>query len=261
VIANYHEFTEECRRARPLLFLVLGSGQGLIGERISSPVSLRFSDTAGMPPATVAGHKGQFTVGTLGGATVLVSEGRVHGYEGHSTEAITRPVRLAADVGVRFAVFTNAAGGIREGLGQGALMPLNSQMDWREKAFPIRASERSPYCAELLGLVVREAGFPVWPGTYAATSGPSYETPAEVRALRRAGADAVGMSTCPEVKVAAGLGLRCAGISLITNRAAGLADAPIDHQEVLAVARKSGQALANWLERVAIALAKLHTSP
>lgn len=256
--SNYHQFIERCRAQPPLLFLVLGSGQGLIGERIASPLTLPFSEAPGMAPATVAGHRGRFTLGTLGGTQVLVSEGRVHGYEGPSLEAITRPVQLAAEAGARFALFTNAAGGIREGLTPGALMPIHSQLDWRGGPVTTPPAEPSAYCPGLLGLIVREASHPVWPGTYAAVSGPSYETPAEVRALRRFGADAVGMSTCPEATAAAQLGLRCGAISLITNSAAGLSGDAIDHQEVLAVARASGFVLANWLERVAASLRKLH---
>ncbi len=246
-------FAAHCLRLRPTLFIVLGSGQGLIGARVAGGVSLPFAEVPGMPPASVAGHKGCFTVGTLAGTPVLLAEGRVHGYEGHGEEAVTRPVRFAAEMGVRFALFTNAAGGIRDDLAPGALMPLNGQMDWRERPFPIRPTERNPYCPAFLDAVCREGR--LWPGVYAAVSGPSYETPAEIRALRAAGADAVGMSTAPEARAGAALGLRCAAVSLITNRAAGLSSETLSHHDVLAVAKASAERLADLIERVASSLA------
>jgi purine-nucleoside phosphorylase len=254
--ASHADFVDHCRRLRPVLFVVLGSGQGVIARRIADAVSVPFGEVPGMPSATVPGHNGRFTAGSLGRLPVLVSEGRVHGYEGH--DDVTRPVRFVAELGVRLALFTNAAGGIRDDLGPGVFMPINAHQDWRGHAFP-PPPPRSPYCPELLGLIVSEGGG-MWPGAYFAVSGPSYETPAEIRALRRAGADTVGMSTCPEVEEAAALGMRCAGLSLITNRAAGLSDGALDHHEVLAVARRSSEAMADLVERVAARIGRMASS-
>jgi purine-nucleoside phosphorylase len=247
-------FAERCRQLAPRLFIVLGSGQGLIGARITQGVSLPFGELPGMPAASVAGHKGCFTVGLLGDSPVILAEGRIHGYEGHPEEVITLPVRFAAQMGARAVLLTNAAGGIRDDLSPGALMPLNGQMDWRAARFPPPPTERNPYCPRLLGLIVREGR--LWPGVYAALSGPSYETPAEIRALRACGADAVGMSTAPEARAAAELGMRCAAISLITNRAAGLSSNLLSHHDVLAVARASAERLAGLIEKTAAALGR-----
>jgi len=248
-------FAARCRELRPALFIVLGSGQGLIAARVAAPTSLPFAAVPGMPAASVAGHKGCFTVGTLAGTPVLLAEGRVHGYEGHGDDAVTCPVRFAHELGVRFALFTNAAGGIRDDLAPGSLMPLNAHIDWRDDPFPIPPTKPNPYDPAFLDLVTRQAR--LWPGTYAAVSGPSYETPAEIRALRAAGADAVGMSTAPEARAAAALGLRCAAISLITNRAAGLSPETLSHHDVLAVAKASAERLADLIERVASSLARV----
>ncbi|MGL4551161.1 MAG: purine-nucleoside phosphorylase, partial [Gemmataceae bacterium] len=177
-MAAFDDFEGLVKARRPRVFLVLGSGQGLIGARVGGAVRLRFADVPGLPAAHVPGHRGCLTVGTLGGVSVLVSEGRVHGYEGHPHEAVVRTTRLAAGWGVPVALYTNAAGGIRGELEPGSLMPIGSLARWGV-ATPQVLSPR------LLGL------WGGWPGCYVMLSGPSYETPAEIVALRRAGADAV----------------------------------------------------------------------
>jgi purine-nucleoside phosphorylase len=200
---------------------------------------LPFGEVPGLPVAHVPGHRGCLTLGTLGGVSVLVSEGRVHGYEGHPHDAVVRTTRLAAEWGVKVALFTNAAGGIRDDLRPGSLMPINSLLRWNV-ATPQVLSPR------LLGLWARQG---LWPGSYMMLSGPSYETPAEIVALRRTGSDAVGMSTVPEALEAAALGMEVGAISLITNKAAGLGGS-VDHAEVLGVAKASGERLAALLETV-----------
>lgn len=243
---SFDDFTREARRRGPRAFLVLGSGQGSLAARIEDAVSVPFADVPGLPAAHVPGHRGRLTVGRLGGVPVLVSEGRVHYYEGHDPSVVVRTTHLAADLGVRVAVFTNAAGGIRDDLGPGAVLPLSDVMDmqlpgwWREAARP------GPFSPRLLERFTRRG---LVPGVYAGVSGPSYETPAEIRALRRLGADAVGMSTCLEARAAASRGLEVAAVSLITNRAAGLGGA-VNHEEVLEVARASGERLGDLLVEV-----------
>ena len=246
MITDLDRFARACRQSKPRIFVVLGSGQGLVGQRLGDSLRLPFSAVAGMPAASVAGHKGCFALGRLAGVAVLLAEGRVHGYEGHGEEAVTRSLLFAAECGVRDAVLTNAAGGIRDDLVPGSIMPLAAHQDWQRGTLPAR--EPNPYSPELLRLVLAQGH--LVPGCYAAVAGPSYETPAEIRALRSMGANAVGMSTAPEARAAAALGLRVAGLSLITNRAAGLATGTLDHHDVLAVAKASAEKLADLLERV-----------
>jgi purine-nucleoside phosphorylase len=232
----FDEFGRQAGERAPRVFVVLGSGQGLIGARIQDALRLPFAEVPGLPTAHVPGHKGCLTLGTLGGVSVLVSEGRVHGYEGHPHDAVVRTTRLAAQWGVKVALYTNAAGGIRDDLRPGSLMPIGSLLRWNV-ATPQVLSPR------LLSL------WDGWPGSYLMLSGPSYETPAEIVALRRVGADAVGMSTVPEALEAGALGMEVGAISLITNKAAGLGGS-VDHAEVLSVAKASGERLADLLEAV-----------
>jgi purine-nucleoside phosphorylase len=231
----FADFARLVAERRPAIFLILGSGQGMIAQRIAGAVRLPFAEVPGLPAAHVPGHKGCLTLGDFGGHPVLVSEGRVHGYEGHPEETVVRTTQLAAEWGVRAAVITNAAGGIRGDLEPGSLMPIGQLLRWRQRV----PSMLTPAWLARLG---------PWPGSYLMVSGPSYETPAEIVALRRYGADAVGMSTLPEAQEAARRGLEVAAISLITNKAAGLGGT-VDHQEVLQVARASGERLGEVLER------------
>jgi purine-nucleoside phosphorylase len=186
------------------------------------------------------------------GRWVLFQAGRFHFYEGHPADLVVAPVRLAAALGVKSVILTNAAGGIARGLGPGALMLLDDHLNLMGRsplAGPVRAGEArfpdlvDPYDPPLQARALKvagELGIPLYRGVYAAVLGPSYETPAEVRFLEKAGAHAVGMSTVPEAITAAALGLPVLGISLITNRAAGLGGETLDHQEVLDVGREAG---------------------
>ncbi len=241
----FAEFERQCRTVRAEVFLVLGSGLGELIERVQPIARIGFADLPGLPPASVAGHRGQWTLGRWVGRAVLVSEGRLHYYEGHDWDVVTRPIRLAAQVGVRVALLTNAAGGIRDDLDPGSLMPIRDHLQWN-RPYPWREPVRpSPYSPRLLRYWEAKPA-----GVYAAVTGPSYETPAEIRALRSVGADAVGMSTSREVEAGVGAGLECAAISMITNRAAGLSSAKLDHHEVLAVGKAAANRLADLLERV-----------
>jgi purine-nucleoside phosphorylase len=201
----------------------------------------------------VLGHKGRLTVGHWAGKAVLVAEGRLHYYEGHDWDTVTRPIRLAASLGVRQAILTNAAGGMRAHLVPGSLMPIQDHLEWN-RPYPWREPPRpSPYAAHLLEHIVssgKAIGLDLTPGIYAAVTGPSYETPAEIRALQSVGAWAVGMSTSREVLAGAEAGLECAAVSLITNRAAGLSAEPLAHSEVLEMGRRAGLRLGELLEVV-----------
>jgi purine-nucleoside phosphorylase len=228
--------------ARPEVFVVLGSGMGGLIEGLSTITSLPFASVPGMTAASVEGHRGQFSCRVWAGRPVLVGEGRIHYYEGHPWESVVRPIQFAAEIGVTRAVLTNAAGGIRDDLVPGSLMPLRDHLEWNHPS-PWREQPRpSPYSARCLD-VIAEIGGAASPGRYASVAGPSYETPSEIRGLRSQGADAVGMSTTREARAAVEAGMEVVAISLVTNRAAGLSAAPLDHAEVMEVGRQAAHRL------------------
>jgi purine-nucleoside phosphorylase len=220
----------------------------------------------GLPSASVAGHGGSLALGDWAGLRVLVFEGRLHYYEGHPWETVVRPIRAAAALGARVALLTNAAGGIADGLHPGSLMALRDHLEWtRPYAWrhpgpgglgPARPSPYSPRLLALLGRAARGLNLDLPEGVYAQVTGPCYETPSEVGALKACGADAVGMSTAREVQAGVEAGLECAAISCITNRAAGLSAEPPDHEDVLATARAQSERLTELLERVLTLLAQ-----
>jgi purine-nucleoside phosphorylase len=208
-------------------------------------------------PPTVQGHKGRLAVGDWAGTPALVFFGRLHFYEGHPWDVVTGTVRVLADLGAKILVLTNAAGGIHPSLGPGSLMAIRDHIGllsrdaWRELAAGTRPP--SPYSPRLVRVMQEHetaAGRGLLAGVYAALTGPSYETPAEIRALRACGADAVGMSTAKEAEAAAALGLEVAGVSVVTNQAAGLGDRPLDHHEVLANANLAAERLGALLAHV-----------
>jgi purine-nucleoside phosphorylase len=230
---------------RPELALILGSGLGALADTVEDPAVVSFDDIPGFPPPTVVGHSGRVVVGMLEGREVVALAGRFHMYEGHSAATAALPVRVAAELGIRTLFVSNAAGGVRRTFRAGDLMLIRDHLNltWRnpligevmpgEERFPDMSE---PYDAELLTLLracAAELRLPVQEGVYAGLTGPSYETPAEVRMLERLGADAIGMSTVPEVIVARALGMRVAGVSCISNPAAGISPVPLSHQEVL----------------------------
>jgi purine-nucleoside phosphorylase len=249
---SFSRFAERCLETRPEVFLVLGSGLGIVADRVEAIESAPFSAIQGLPTSSVQGHKGRWTLGRWAGRVVLLSEGRIHYYEGHPWEIVVRPMQIAAEMGVRYALVTNAAGGIRDDLQPGSLMPIVDHLEWN-KPNPWREPRGlSPYSRELLDRVVRAGkamGMTLTPGVYGAVTGPSYETPAEIRALRIAGADAVGMSTSREVQAGQARGVECAAVSLITNRAAGLSKTRLSHEEVIAAGKAAANRLADLIER------------
>jgi purine-nucleoside phosphorylase len=246
-------FRSACRESRPSTFLVLGSGLGVVVERFDLIARLGFADVPGLPPSGVEGHRGAFILGRFGSAVVLVGAGRLHFYEGHPWSIVTRPIEFAAEMGVCDVILTNAAGGIRSDLEPGRIMPIQDHMECVTRSPWWVRPESSPYDAGLLADVLAAGsalGMSSRPGVYAALTGPSYETPAEIRALRVAGADAVGMSTSREALAGRAAGLRCAAISLITNRAAGLGEGDPSHADVLAAGRDAAGCVGDLLEEV-----------
>lgn len=246
----------------PAAVLVLGSGMGVLAEELADPLRLPYADIPGFPRSTVEGHAGALVVGILAGVEVAVMAGRFHLYEGWSPVQVVAPVRALASLGADLLVLTNAAGGIRPGLQPGDLMliadhlnlsglnPLTGPVIAGEQRFPDMSA---PYDAELRRRIMDyalEAGIPLEEGVYASLLGPSYETPAEIRMLRRLGADAVGMSTVPEVITARALGMRVAAVSCITNVAAGLGPGALSHEEVLQVGAEARGRLGGLLKGV-----------
>ncbi len=230
---------------KPLVGIVLGSGLGGLADDIENAVRIPFAEIPGFPTATVAGHAGQFVSGTLGGKRVVALAGRFHMYEGHSPQLAAFPVRVMHQLGASIYFASNAAGGIRKDFNAGDLMiiedhlnltgvnPLTGHVEEGDERFP---DMTAPYDADLrsqLAAASKKVGVPVKTGIYACLPGPSFETRAEIRMLERLGADAVGMSTVPEVIVARAIGMRVAGVSCIANPAAGVTDAPVLHTDVL----------------------------
>lgn len=231
--------------------VILGSGLGGYEETLIDPKEISYSKIPGFPVSTVSGHAGKFVVGTVRDKRVLVMSGRFHHYEGHSLDAVTMPIRVMALLGVKTLIITNAAGGVNTSFNAGELMlitdfinlsgrnPLRGKnLDEFGPRFPDMSNAFDP---ELRAIAVERAqkhGIHLNQGVYCLMNGPSYESPAEIRMVRTLGADAVGMSTVPEVIVARHSGMRVLGISSITNMAAGVLDQPIHHEEVLQMGEK-----------------------
>jgi purine-nucleoside phosphorylase len=235
---------------QPRVAIVLGSGLGFLADEIQDAVRVPYQKIPGFPASAVAGHAGELVAGTLENVPVIAQSGRFHMYEGHDPLVVALPVRVFAALGVRHLILTNAAGGIRRTFQPGSLMliadhvnmmfrnPLVGPVAEHEERFPDMSD---PYDSELRALarrVASERRIPLEEGVYAAMLGPSYESKAEIEMLKRFGVDAVGMSTVPEVLVARARGIRCLGISTVTNTAAGLSGRRLSHQEVLEAAER-----------------------
>ena len=243
--------------------VILGSGLGEYAEALEDVVKLPYSEIPGFPRSTVAGHAGMWCCGTLHGKRVVMMQGRFHYYEGYGMKDVTLPVRVMQKIGVKTLIVTNAAGGVNHGYHPGELMVIGDMFSMTAQnpligpnldAFGPRFPDMS--CAfdkELRALAhecANEQGFALREGVYAQMTGPTYETPAEIRMLRTLGADAVGMSTVPEVIVARHGGMRVLGISCITNMAAGILDQPLNHAEVTETANRVKGQFRNLLDRI-----------
>lgn len=251
-MTGFPAFDRLVRRLAPHTAVVLGTGlEGVVAD-CREAGSIAFADVPGLTAPTVAGHPGQVSVGIWDDIPVLLFRGRLHLYEGHTPEVLVQPVRLAADWGVRTLALTNAAGGVNPALGPGSAMVIRRHVtllnrdDWRRLARDCERCARgdgeppSPYSMRLIESLrghEAKAGRSLVSGVYAALTGPCYETPAEVRALAACGVDTAGMSTALEAEAGAELGLEVVGISCVTNAAAGLTAASLDHAEVLRNAR------------------------
>jgi purine-nucleoside phosphorylase len=229
----------------PVVGIVLGSGLGGLAARLANPVAVPFAEVPGFPSATVVGHAGKLIGGTLAGRPVIALAGRFHMYEGHEAALAGFPVRVLHALGARTLFVSNAAGGIRRTLRAGDLMlirdhlnlmfrnPLIGAVEMGDERFPDMSAPYDDALAGQLRDAAAVMGLALQEGVYGGLLGPTYETPAEVRMLATLGADAVGMSTVPEVVVARAIGMRVAGISCITNLASGISPHPLSHAEVL----------------------------
>ncbi len=243
-VAPFDAFAAAVRAHAPRLAVVLGSGLGAVPHRFAGLASVPFADVPGLVAPSVHGHSGRIDLGLCDGQPVLVFRGRLHFYEGHPWDQVAGLVRAAADLGANALLLTNAAGGIHDSLWPGDLMVLNGHLFLQRPDRMVNGPVEKPYSARLTETIQdieRANGRPLLAGVYAAVTGPCYETPAEIRALRSMGADAVGMSTAYEAVTAAGLGLEVAAISCITNKAAGLTAGTLDHAEVLAIASRPAE--------------------
>jgi purine-nucleoside phosphorylase len=229
----------------PAMAMILGSGLGKVAASLESPRNVAYRDVPGFPQVSVVGHAGEATAGKLEGKEVVVFSGRPHMYEGHPGAMVAFPVRVLHALGAKVLFLSNAAGGIRRSYRAGDLMiiedhinlmnqnPLTGPLQEGDDRFPDMSEAYDALLRKLMRDAAPELNVPVHEGVYAGLCGPSYETRAEIRMLERLGADAVGMSTVPEVIVAQALDMRVAAVSCIANVASGLSSLPVSHSEVL----------------------------
>ena len=246
----------------PRVGLVLGSGLGDLAGSVEQAVAVPFAELPGWPAASAPGHAGRLLLGHLEGVPVVCLQGRLHLYEGHPAGLVVQPVLLMGRLGARVVVLTNAAGGVNRGFAAGTLMVIRDHLNLTGAnpllgpndetvgpRFPDLADAWSPRLRAALHGAGQAVGVELAEGVYAGLLGPNYETPAEVRALRSLGADAVGMSTVLEAIAARWAGLEVCGVSLITNPGADVAESPLTHEEVLAAAEEAGPRFAAVLRR------------
>ena len=261
---NIHEERErldmavrKIRETMPVLpdrAVILGSGLGRFAERLDEAVHLPYAEIPGFPVPTIPGHRGELIAGRLGEVWIFALAGRFHFYEGHELPVVVRPIRVFAKLGVKHLLVTNAAGAVNKAFSPGDLMLITDHLNFSGAhplkgenfeefgpRFPDMTRAYSPRLLDLARRIAAQKGMTLREGVYAWLSGPSYETPAEIRALRTLGADAVGMSTVPEVLTAVHAGMDVAGISLITNMGAGILDHALCHEEVTAAANEAAE--------------------
>ena len=243
--------------------IILGSGLGKFAqERLGEQLRIPYEDIPGFPRSTVEGHEGSFVFGKIGAIRVICMAGRFHFYEGYTMEQLILPVRVMAELGVKTLIVTNAAGGINPDFEAGTLMLITDHINFMGSnpligpnykslgtRFPDMYQAYDPGLIALAEAVARSNNIELRKGVYLATSGPSYETPAEIKAFRALGADAVGMSTVPEVIAARHAGMKVLGISCITNKAAGLSETPLSHREVTETANRVKEQFGRLIER------------
>ncbi|WP_445612630.1 purine-nucleoside phosphorylase [Geobacillus sp. YF-1] len=253
----------------PAIGLILGSGLGVLADEIEEAVRIPYEEIPGFPVSTVEGHAGRLVYGRLEGATVVAMQGRFHYYEGYSLQEVTFPIRVMKALGVRELIVTNAAGGVNERFHPGDLMVISDHINLLGTnpligpndpelgpRFPDMTEAYSRRLRQLAKDAAARLGIRLHEGVYVANTGPSYETPAEIRMIRALGGDAVGMSTVPEVIVARHAGMEVLGISCISNLAAGMNDAPLHHDEVVETAERVKADFLRLVKAIVAELAK-----
>lgn len=262
------EFVLRRTELRPQIGIVLGSGLGAFAQQIEASVAISFAEIPHFPESTVPGHSGRLLIGNIAGVAVAVMQGRVHAYEGYSSDEVTFPVRVLGRMGVRSLVLTNAAGGINPAFHQGQLVLIADHINFsgrnpvtgkNDERFGSRFFDMSEAYSGRLRRLAHEAAhamnFRLDEGVYLSVLGPSFETPAEIRAFAAMGADLIGMSTVQETIAARHMGIEVLGISCVTNMAAGIQKEPLSHEEVMETGRQVEAQLAELLTRVVPMLA------
>ncbi|QOR65347.1 purine-nucleoside phosphorylase [Cytobacillus suaedae] len=257
IIQKSSQFLQSKFQQTPEIGLILGSGLGVLADEIENPTKIPYNEIPEFPVSTVEGHAGQLVFGTLQGKTVVAMQGRFHYYEGYSMDKVTFPIRVMKELGVNTLIVTNAAGGINESFEPGDLMVITDHINNTGQnpligpndgdlgvRFPDMSEAYSKDLRQLAKKVASDLQINLKEGVYIGNTGPTYETPSEIRMLRTMGGDAVGMSTVPEVIVARHARLNVLGISCISNMAAGILDQPLTHDEVIETTEK---AKANFL--------------
>jgi xanthosine phosphorylase len=253
---------EERSGLRPRVGVVLGSGLGAVADAVHEPTEIPYGDLPGFPRPTVEGHVGQAVVGDIGGVPVALLQGRAHLYDGGDPDELRNPVRTLFAAGAEILVLTNAAGSLRSEVGPGELMLITDHLNLSGAnvlagpndpdlgpRFPSMRDAYDPSLRAEVQAAARDLGTGLAEGVYLAVLGPSFETPAEIRAFRTLGADAVGMSTVHETILARHCGMRVVALSAITNLAEGMADAPLSHDQTLRDAARASKKLAPLLVR------------
>ena len=260
---EYRDYVEGARALeerlsgfQPEVLIILGSGLGRLGDRLPSPIVIPYGEVPHMKFSTAPGHAGRFLAGELGGRRVLMMQGRLHYYEGYEMQDIVYPIRLSRLLGADRLIVTNAAGGINTSYRPGELMLINDfiklnapdpligpNIDGFGPRFPDMSRVFDREYMDLFRGIAQAHGERVHEGVYYYCTGPRYETPAEIRAMRYLGADAVGMSTVPECVAARHAGMRILGVSLITNMAAGILDKPLSGEEVIEAGNAASERL------------------
>ena len=245
----------------PDIAIILGSGLGGLADLVENKVEIDYKDIPEFPRTTVVGHAGKLIFGNIGNRYVVMMQGRFHYYEGHEMSTCTFPVRVFARMGIKNIIVTNAAGGIGDHLNPGDIMLINDHLslfvpsvlrgenlDSYGPRFPDMTRVYSKSLLERAKKLAVEKDYDVKEGVYSYFSGPRYETPADIKALKILGADATGMSTVPEAIVAKHSGMNVLGISLITNKAAGLGGSSLSHAEVLETVKVAGERITNYVK-------------
>lgn len=250
-ILNVCKFIKDKIENAPEVGLILGSGLGDLADEIENPIRIKYEDIPNFPVSTVKGHAGQLVFGKLSGKNVVAMQGRFHYYEGYDIEDVVFPVKVLIKLGIKSLFVTNAAGGVNEDFTPGDLMLIEDHInlagtnpligkndDSVGPRFPDMSQAYNREYMEIARAVAKDLNLDIKEGVYAWMTGPTYETPAEVRMIRTLGGDAAGMSTAPEVIIANHQGIKVLGISCITNMAAGVLDEPLNHEDVVKTSQK-----------------------